>query len=86
MTNKSEGCPNDEFSCKIIKNNNFIEKLSEELCWENCPTIHVGGAHELFRIVTRQIHLGGLSNVFISEDCPQLKQIFLFGKLFSYMA
>ena len=71
---------------KIIKINNFIGKLFEELCWENCPAIHVGGAHELFRRVTQQIHLGGLSNVFISKGCPQLKQIFLFGKRFSYMA
>ena len=61
MTNKSEGCPNDEFFCKIIKNNNFIEKLSEELCWENCPTIHIEGAHELF---------GELPNKFTSEHCP----------------
>ena len=75
---KSKGCLNDEFICKIIKNNNFIGKLSEELCWEDCPTIHVRGAHVLFRRVTQQIHLGGLSNVFISEGCPQLKQIFLF--------
>ena len=81
MTNKLEGCPNDEFFCKIIKNNNFIGKLSKELCWENCPIIHVGGAHELFRRVTQQIHLEGLSNIFISEGCPQLKQIFLFGKM-----
>ena len=80
MTNKSEGCPNDEFFCKIIKNNNFIGKFSEELCWENCPTIHIRGAYELFRRVTQQIHLGGLSNIFLSEGCPQLKQIFLFEK------
>ena len=79
---KSEGCPNDEFFCKIIKNNNFIGKLCGELCWENYPTIHVGGAHELFRRVTQQIDLGGLSNVFISEGFPQLKQIFLFGNDF----
>ena len=79
---ESEGCPNDKFFCKIIKNNNFIEKLSEELCWENYPTIHVGGAYELFRRVTQQIHLGGLSNVFKSEGFPQLKRIFLFGNDF----
>ena len=60
MTNKSEGCPNDEFFCKIIKNNNFIEKLSEELCWENCPTIHVGGPMNCF---------GELPNKFTIEDC-----------------
>ena len=75
---KSEGCSNDEFICKSIKNNNFIQKLSEKLCLEDCPTIHVGGAHELFQRVTQQIHLGGLSNVFISEGCSQLKQIFFF--------
>ena len=80
MTNKSEGCPNDECFCKIIKNNNFIGKLYEELCWENCQRIHVGGAYELFRRVTQQIHLRGLPNVFISKGCPLLKQIFLFGK------
>ena len=66
----------------MIKNNNFIGKLSEELCWENFLTIHVGGAHELFLRVTQQIHLEGLSNVFISEGCLQLKQIFLFGNDF----
>ena len=81
---KSEGCPNDELFCKFIKNNNFIRKLSEELCFENCPTIHVGGAHELFRRVTQQIHIGGLSNVFISEGCPQLKQIFLLNTIFTH--
>ena len=42
----------------------------------NRPTIHVGEAHELFRRVIQQIHLGGLSNVFISEGCPRIKQIF----------
>ena len=30
----------------------------------DCPTIHVGGTHELFRRVIQQIHLGGLSNKF----------------------
>ena len=48
----------------------------------NRPTIHVVEAHELFRRVTQQIHLGGLSNVFISEGCPQLKQIFLLKTIF----
>ena len=28
----------------------------------DCPTIHVGGAHELFRRVIQQIRLGGLFN------------------------
>ena len=48
----------------------------------NHPTIHVGGTHELFRRVTQQIHLGGLSNIFISESCPQIKQIFCLETVF----
>ena len=48
----------------------------------NRPTIHVGEAHELFRRVIQQIHLGGLSNVFISEGCPHLKQIFCLEMIF----
>ena len=48
----------------------------------NHPTIQVRGAHELFRRVTQQIHLGGLSNVFISEGCPQIKQIFCLETVF----
>ena len=48
----------------------------------NRPTIHVGEAHELFRRVIQQIHLGGLSNVFISEGCPHLKQIFCLETIF----
>ena len=48
----------------------------------NRLTIHVGEAHELFRRVTLQIHLGGLSNVFISAGFPQLKQIFLLKTIF----
>ena len=35
MTNQIGGLSNNELFCKIIKNNNFIERLSEELCWEN---------------------------------------------------
>ena len=30
----------------------------------DCPTIHVGGAHELFRRVIQLIRLGGYSNIF----------------------
>ena len=48
----------------------------------NRPTIHVEGAHELFWRVTQQIHLGGLSNVFISKGCPQIKQIFCLETVF----
>ena len=36
----------------------------------------------MFRRVTQQIHLGGLSNVFLSKGCPEIKQIFLFGNDF----
>ena len=48
----------------------------------NRTTINVGEAHELFRRVIQQIHLGGLSNVFISEGCPQIKQIFCLDTIF----
>ena len=48
----------------------------------NRPTIQVGEAHELFRRVIQQIHLGRLSNVFISEGCPQIKQIFCLKTIF----
>ena len=30
----------------------------------DCPTIHIGGAHQLFRRVIQHIRLGGLSNKF----------------------
>ena len=50
-----------------------------------CPTIHVGVAHELFRKVIQQIHLGGLSNkfyrnsvvCFIEQKAFVLKTFFL---------
>ena len=34
----------------------------------DCPTIHVGGAPELFRRVIQQIRLGGLSNKFYQNS------------------
>ena len=46
------------------------------------PTIHVGETHELFQRVTQQIHLEELSNVFISEGYPQIKQIFCLETVF----
>ena len=64
----------------------LYRKVVRRIVLGNRPTIHVGEAHELFRRVIQQIHLGGLSNIFISEGCPQIKQIFLFGNDFSYMA
>ena len=69
------------YFCKIIKIE-FYQKVVRRIVLGNCPTIHVGEAYELFRRVTQQIHLGGLSNVFISEGCPQLKQIFLLKTIF----
>ena len=37
----------------------------------DCPTIHVGGDHELFQRVIQQIHFGGLSNIL-----PKLDSVF----------
>ena len=48
----------------------------------NRPTIHIGEAHKLFRRVIQQIHLGGLSNAFVSEGCPQIEQIFCLESIF----
>ena len=67
--------------CKIIKIE-FYQKIVRRIVLGNCPTIHVRETHELFRSVTQQIHLGGLSNVFILEGCSQLKQIFLLKTIF----
>ena len=78
---KSEGCLKNELFFKIFQWN-FYRKVVRRIVLGNRQTIHVGEAHELFRRVTQQIHLGGLSNVFISEGCPQLKQIFLLKTIF----
>ena len=78
---KSEGCPNNDFFCKLLQIE-FYQKVVRRIVLTNRPTIHIGEAHELFRRVTQQIRLGGLSNVFISEGFPQLKQIFFFGNDF----
>ena len=34
----------------------------------DCPTIHIGGAHELFRRVIQQIRRGGLSSKFYQNS------------------
>ena len=60
----------------------FYQKVVRRIVLGNHPTIHVEEAHELFQRVTQRIFLGGLSNVFIYEGFPQLKQIFLFGNGF----
>ena len=40
----------------------------------DCLTIHVGGAHELFRRVIQQIHLGGLSNKFYQNSVVSFRE------------
>ena len=40
----------------------------------DCSTIHVGGAHELFRRVIQQIHLGGLSNEFYRNSVVSFRE------------
>ena len=39
-----------------------------------CPTIHVGGAHELFRRVIQQIHLEWLSNKFCRNSIVSFQE------------
>ena len=40
----------------------------------DCPTIHVGGAHELFRRVIQQICLRGLSNKFYRNSVASFRE------------
>ena len=40
----------------------------------DCPIIHVGGAHELFRRVIQRIHLGGLSNKFYRNSIVSFRE------------
>ena len=40
----------------------------------DCPTIHVGGAHELFRRVIQHIRLGGLSNKFYRNSIVSFRE------------
>ena len=40
----------------------------------DCPTIHIGGAHELFRRVIQQIRLGGLSNKFYRNSVVSFRE------------
>ena len=40
----------------------------------DCPTIHVGGAHELFRRVIQHIRLGGLSNKFYQNSVVSFQE------------
>ena len=45
----------------------------------DCPPIHVGGAHELFRRVIQHIRLGGLFNIL-----PKLGSVFSRTKSFCF--
>ena len=40
----------------------------------DCPTIHVGGAHEFFRRVIQQIRLGGSSNKFYRNSVVRFRE------------
>ena len=40
----------------------------------DCPTIHVGGAHELFRRFIQHIRLGGLSNKFYRNSVVSFRE------------
>ena len=50
----------------------------------DCPTIHVEGAHELFRRIIQQIHLGGLSNKFYRNSVVSFREqkAFVFKTVF----
>ena len=45
-----------------------------ENCVGSCPTFHVGGAHELFQRVIKQIRLGGLSNKFFQNSVAHFRE------------
>ena len=40
----------------------------------DCPTIHVGWAHELFQRIIQHIRLGGLSNKFYRNSVVSLRK------------
>ena len=40
----------------------------------DCPTIHIGGAHELFMRVIQQIRLGRLSNKFYRNSVVSFRE------------
>ena len=62
--------------------NNFIGKLFEELCWEIVQQFTSEKPLNCFEESSKKIDLGGLSNVFKSEGCPQIKQIFFLETIF----
>ena len=62
-------CPQTNENLRVVKRK-FYRKFVRRIVLGNRPTIHVREAYELFRRVVQQIHLGGLSNILISEGCP----------------
>ena len=40
----------------------------------DCPTIHVAGAHKLFRMVIQHIRIGGLSNKFYRNSVVSFRE------------
>ena len=63
---------------KENKKENIVKGISTEdfrrIVLGDCPTIHVGGAHELFRRVIQQIRLGGLSNKFYQKSAVSFRE------------
>ena len=43
--------------------------------FEDCPTIHIRGAHELFQRVIQQIRLEGLSNKFYRNSVVIFREL-----------
>ena len=52
----------------------FRRKIFRRIVLGYCPTIHIGGAHELFRRVIQQIPLGGLSNKFYRNSVVSFRE------------
>ena len=52
----------------------------------DCPIIHVGGAHELFRRFIQHIRLGGLSNRFYQNSvvCFREQKSFVLKTVFFF--
>ena len=79
---------------KEKKNGKWLRKeFQEKIFWRivlgDYPTIHVGGAHELFRRVIQQIRLGGLSNKFyrnLAVSFREQKAFVLKTVFFSHLA
>ena len=53
---------------------NFDGRFFLRIVLGDCPTIHVGGAHELFQRIIQQIRLGGLSNKFYRNSVVSFQE------------